>query len=135
MDIQRLDHVNLRTTRLDEMIEWYSNILDMSPGDRPPFSFPGAWCYRHGHALVHLVGVDHEGGTENLKLEHFALSATGLKEFLAHLEKHNVRTRIGRLPEFRHVQVNIWDPDGNHIHVDFSPEEGDALNISDRPKA
>ena len=101
MDIQRLDHVNLRTTRLDEMIEWYTTILDMPPGDRPPFSFPGAWCYRHGHALVHLVGVGHEGSTENLKLEHFALSATGLKKFLAHLEKHNVRTRVGRLPGFR----------------------------------
>ena len=129
MDIQRLDHANLRTTRLNEMIEWYGRVLDMPTGDRPPFSFPGAWCYRHGKALVHLVGVEQEGCTENLKLEHFAFSATGLKEFLEHLDKHSETTRVGRLPGFEMVQVNIWDPDGNHIHVDFPKEEGDALGI------
>lgn len=129
MDIKRLDHANLRTTRLDEMVEWYTRVLHMPPGDRPPFDFPGAWCYRHGYALVHMVGVTTVGSTENLALEHFAMSATGLKEFLDHVEKHDVKTRVGRLPGFGTVQVNIWDPDGNHIHVDFPKEEGDALNI------
>ncbi len=42
MGITSLDHVNLRTTRLDEMIEWYCNVLGMRVGPRPPFPFPGA---------------------------------------------------------------------------------------------
>lgn len=126
MNILRLDHANLRTTRLEELIEWYGRVLHMFPGDRPPFSFPGAWLYRHGQALVHLVEVDKAGTTENLALEHFAFQATGLVEFLAHLKKEKVTPRVGKLPGFGMVQVNIWDPDGNHIHVDFSREESEA---------
>ena len=129
MDIKRLDHANLRTTRLDEMVEWYGRVLHMFPGDRPPFDFPGAWLYRHGQALVHLVGVDAPGTTENLAMEHYALQATGLTDFLNHMQTHNVETRIGKLPEFGIIQVNIWDPDGNHIHVDFPRDEGLAAGF------
>jgi catechol 2,3-dioxygenase-like lactoylglutathione lyase family enzyme len=129
MDIRRLDHANLRTTRLDEMVEWYTRVLGMPAGDRPPFSFPGAWLYRHGQALVHLVGVTNEGTNENLKLEHFALQATGLDSFLSHLEANGEKYRVGRLPEWGTIQINIFDPDGNHIHVDFPREEGDALGL------
>lgn len=123
MDIFRLDHANLRTARLDEMIEWYGRVLHMFPGDRPNFSFGGAWLYRHGQALVHIVQVEEPGSTENLALEHFALQARGLKDFLSHTKANNVETRVGKLPEFGIVQVNIWDPDGNHIHVDFHGED------------
>lgn len=129
MDIRRLDHANLRTTRLDEMVDWYGRVLDMPPGPRPPFGFPGAWLYRHGNALVHLVGVDAEGVTENVKLEHFAFEATGLAAFLERLKVEGVEYRLARVPGFGILQVNIFDPDGNHIHVDFAPAEADALGL------
>ena len=129
MDIKALDHANLRTTRLAEMIDWYTRVLDMPPGPRPPFSFAGAWLYRHGRALVHLVEVEEEGSTDNLKLEHFALQASGLSDFLKHLKINGVTSRVGKVPGFGIVQVNIWDPDGNHIHVDFAKHEGDAAGI------
>jgi NADPH:quinone reductase-like Zn-dependent oxidoreductase len=41
MQIEKLDHVNLRTTQLDSMIDWYSNVLGMRSGDRPDFPFSG----------------------------------------------------------------------------------------------
>lgn len=129
MDIKRLDHANLRTTRLAEMVEWYTRVLDMPEGDRPPFSFAGAWLYRHGAALVHLVEVEEEGTSENLKMEHYAMQATGLEGFLAHLKANGIEPRVGRLAGWGIVQVNIWDPDGNHIHIDFPREEGDALGL------
>jgi hypothetical protein len=30
------------------------------------------------------------------------------------------------------VQINIWDPDGNHIHVDFASAEVPAEYIGKR---
>ena len=27
------------------------------------------------------------------------------------------------LLDFELVQINVWDPDGNHIHVDFPADE------------
>lgn len=114
------DHVNVRTANLDAMIEWYGRVLGMKPGKRPAFPFPGAWLYLGEQAILHLVGVEAEPASVEPKIEHFALRAEGLKTFLAHLERESVPARTGRIEDFGITQVNIHDPDGNHIHVDFA---------------
>jgi len=120
-----LDHVNVRTRNLDKMAEWYQRVLGLKKGDRPSFSFPGAWLYIDDKPIVHLVGVDRAlpAHQDDLRLEHFAINATGLTEFLGHLKRDNIKYKMGKVPEFPIVQVNIWDPDGNHIHIDFHADE------------
>jgi len=127
MQIERFDHVNVRTTRLQAMIDWYGAVLDLRPGARPPFSFGGAWLYLGEQPLVHLVEVKEEPRAESPSLEHFALRAKGLGEFLAALETRGDEHKVNVVPGFGIIQVNIWDPDRNHIHVDFGPEEKAAL--------
>src|SRR3546814_16016497 len=83
MPLSRLDHVNLRTAELAAMQTFYSEVLGMSLGPRPPFSFDGAWLYCGGQATVHLVEVPRRpapGG--ELRPGHFGLAAEGLAEFL-----------------------------------------------------
>lgn len=126
MQINRLDHVNVRTVQLDTMIDWYTNVLGMRKGERPNFPFPGAWIYAGDTAVVHLVHVDGPldvGAESDLKLEHFAFSASGLDEFEAKLQAQGERYQRSSLPELNLVQINVWDPDGNHIHIDFRAEE------------
>src|SRR3546814_4987517 len=73
MPLSRLDHVNLRTAELAAMQTFYSEVLGMSLGPRPPFSFDGAWLYCGGQATVHLVEVPRRPAPEGeLRLEHFA---------------------------------------------------------------
>jgi catechol 2,3-dioxygenase-like lactoylglutathione lyase family enzyme len=119
MTIERLDHVNLRTAQLAQMRRWYEDVLGLVDGPRPPFGFGGAWLYAGEHALVHLVEVEATLDHDDLKLEHFAFSATDMDAFMARLEAHGVDSRVSPVPGSSIVQVNIWDPDGNHIHVDF----------------
>lgn len=122
MQIQQLNHVNLRTTRLETMIAWYQDVLGLTLGPRPDFSFPGAWLYAGETAFVHLVGIEGEPGTGSeveLKLEHFAFSATGGEAFEARLRERGERYRKSEIAELNIVAFNVWDPDGNHIHVDF----------------
>ena len=126
MQIRQLDHVNVRTTQLDAMIDWYTTVLGMRSGNRPDFPFPGAWMYAEDSPVVHLVGIEGEpavGAEARLKLEHFALSATGCAEFIASLDSKGERYRRGDLPDFNIIQINVWDPDGNHIHIDFPANE------------
>jgi catechol 2,3-dioxygenase-like lactoylglutathione lyase family enzyme len=117
----KLDHVNVRTGRLDEMRDWYSRVLGLPAGWRPDFPFPGAWMYAGDHPIVHLVGRDETPGAEEdgLRLEHFALRGDDLEAFRARLEKEGVPCRESRVPGTNILQLNIHDPDGNHIHVDF----------------
>src|SRR3546814_12758094 len=66
-----------------------------------------------------------------LRLEHFAFAAEGLAEFLALLRRRGLPYRIGVLPALGTVQVNLHDPDGNHIHVDFAAAE--AASVPEEP--
>lgn len=132
MQVKKLDHVNVHTTNLGGMVEWYGRVLGMPSGERPPFPFPGAWLYCGGEPTVHLVGVDSVTKPEGLpQLEHFAFSATGLEEFMGRLERNKVRHEARKVPRSGSVQVNIWDPDGNHIHVDFPPEESAGVALKE----
>lgn len=103
------------------MIAFYRDVLGMSQGPRPGFSFPGAWMYIGAQPVVHLVGVDAAPTPgDSLRLQHFAFAAQNQPAFLEHLNNHGVPYRVGRLDDFKLVQVNVHDPDGNHIHVDFA---------------
>lgn len=126
MQINKLDHVNVRTARLDAMVDWYTDILGMRSGKRPNFSFPGAWMYAAESPVVHLVGVEGDAGVGSeatLKLEHFAFAASGAARFEAHLQSRGVHYERSAVPSAGLVQYNIWDPDGNHVHVDFPDDE------------
>lgn len=121
--IQRLDHVNVLTANLAEMIEWYGDILDMHPGPRPPFSMGGAWLYANELPYVHLVETGAKRQSIEPKIEHFAFAATGLPEFLEKLDDRGITYSVDKVVEMPLLQVNIADVDGNHIHVDFAAEE------------
>lgn len=125
MPVLALDHLNLRTAQLDVMVSWYERVLGLTVGPRPPFPFRGAWMYAGDHALVHLVeiGAPPDADHSNLALEHGAFRATDFTAFLATLTANGVRYHISPVPDFPIVQVNIWDPDENHLHVDFPADQ------------
>ena len=129
MQLGRLDHVNIRTSRLDEMVKWYTQVLGMENGARPPFPFPGAWLYADGHPFVHLIGVDAEPRSLEPKIEHFAFAGTGLEEFVQRLNAGGIDYDPVRVPGIDILQINVIDCDGNHIHIDFTPEEADAAGL------
>ena len=123
MALVKFDHVNIQTANLAAMSAFYDQVLGLPAGYRPPFRFGGAWHYCGDLAVVHLVEAPAPDGVGNPQLEHFALQAEGMAEFLARLRQHGVAYRIAVVPEIEVRQVNIHDPDGNHIHIDFGPDE------------
>ena len=126
MKIVKLDHVNVRTDNLQAMIKWYSEVLGFHSGYRPGFPFAGAWLYAGDTVVVHLISVDKApgaGSEVDLKLEHFAFSATGAIQFEQMLNERSEQYRKGAVNDIDIIQYNVWDPDGNHIHVDFPANE------------
>jgi catechol 2,3-dioxygenase-like lactoylglutathione lyase family enzyme len=123
MGMAWLDHVNIRTANLAAMSRFYAEVLGLPKGDRPDFRFPGAWHYCGSRAVVHLVGVAKPPAGNEPKVEHFALRAWGFAPFLDRLRKAGVAYEISLVPGSNLRQVNIHDPDGNHIEVQFGPEE------------
>ena len=130
MPIQSFDHVNIRTANLSAMIDWYDDILGFPTGPRPDFPFNGAWLYMGDLAVIHLVELSEPplvGG--NVSLEHFAFRATDMAAIRSHLDDRGVAYTIDPVPGFPVVQINLHDPDGNHIHIDFESSEYDGGTV------
>jgi catechol-2,3-dioxygenase len=120
MALLYLDHVNLRTANLAGMTEFYCNVLGLRLGPRPAFAFGGAWLYCGERPVVHLVEVDQAPTPSGaLRLEHFAFSADNFEELAETLTRANVEHRVSKLVGSETRQINLRDPDGNRVHVDF----------------
>jgi len=122
-----LDHVNIRTARLGQLVSFYGAVLGLTSGPRPPFGFPGAWLYAGDRPVVHLVEVTPgeappAADSDGLRLSHFAFRATGLEALLERLRAAGVRHRAVALPGADITQVHFADPDGNALHVDVAEE-------------
>lgn len=123
MPLHSLDHVNVRTKNLDALASWYADVLGLTLGERPNAPVDGRWMYLGDKPIVHLVDADQVDPVGQPALEHFALSASGLDEFLARMEATGTSYQLAEIAQIETVQVNIADSDGNHIHVDFPLSE------------
>jgi catechol 2,3-dioxygenase-like lactoylglutathione lyase family enzyme len=130
MPLTRLDHVNLKTARLAELEAFYCGVLGLRRGPRPPFANTGAWLYCGDQAVVHLVETSQTSepqqpphATDEPRLSHFAFTATGLGELLERLQAAGVPCRRGVAAGSGGQQVNLRDPDGNALHIDFAADE------------
>ena len=134
MGLLRLDHINVCTRQLEKLKAFYSDALGLRPGPRPNFSFGGAWMYCGDFPVVHLVerpALEPVNG--DLRIQHFAFSANDLEGFLGRLKALGVEWRVGILEDFQLCQVNVHDPDGNHVHIDFPLAEARRLGVERTP--
>ena len=122
MQIGELEHVNLRTSDLARAVAWYERVLGMRSGDKPKVNQTFAWMYSGSKPTVHIVEVKNMKPIENPTLEHFSFSAKGLKSFIELLQREGVSYETIRVPDVN-IQVNVFDPDRNHIHIDFDLAE------------
>lgn len=51
----RFDRLSVNAPGEDAAIDALVKILDLKPGYRPPFHFPGRWFYRGDDAVLHVI--------------------------------------------------------------------------------
>jgi catechol 2,3-dioxygenase-like lactoylglutathione lyase family enzyme len=126
MPIDRMDHFTILTTNTQETVAFYYDILGLTPGPRPDFSFPGAWLYNGGQAVLHVVekSVIPEGGGV---LDHIAFRGTDAPAYLAKLKARAIKHDLRRLPPSGHAggvwQLFFFDPSGARVEIDFDASE------------
>jgi catechol 2,3-dioxygenase-like lactoylglutathione lyase family enzyme len=124
--IDRMDHFTILTTNTQETVAFYYDILGLTPGPRPDFSFPGAWLYNAGKAVLHVVeksAIPEGGGV----LDHIAFWGTDAPSYLAKLKARGVKHNLVRLPASGHAagvwQLFFFDPSGARVEIDFAATE------------
>jgi catechol 2,3-dioxygenase-like lactoylglutathione lyase family enzyme len=126
MALERLDHytIRLRPDDLAATRQFYVEVLGLSEGERPAFSFPGHWLYCGGRPVVHLAGTATEDRpTSTGRVDHIAFHATGLQGMLRHLEARNLTFEQRPVPGQQLHQVFLNDPKGIKIELKYTAAE------------
>jgi len=129
IEVSGIDHLVLRTTKMDEMLTFYCQVLGCSV-ERKTSPETGLTQLRAGNALIDLVSVDSELGrlgggaatqTEN-NLDHFCLQIKTMPE--GEISRHLLSFGLIVEPFARRYgaqgfsnSIYIKDPEGNTVEI------------------
>ncbi|BAJ02827.1 conserved hypothetical protein [Shewanella violacea DSS12] len=124
-----IDHIVLRTSKLDEMLEFYTKVLSCTI-ERETLKETGLTQLRAGNALIDLVVVNSKlgaiGGGAPRKtarnVDHFCLQIKPMpeQEIINHLTKNGIE--VGEFASRYGAQglgnsIYIQDPEGNGVEL------------------
>ncbi len=121
MAIERLDHCLILAEDLHATRDFYTEVLGLETGPRPPFEFPGYWLYAGDVACVHLAEAARDGGPARGggAVDHVAFAADDLEGTRARLRAAGVETRERNVPGAGLTQLFVRDPNGVSIELSF----------------
>jgi glyoxylase I family protein len=117
-----MHHVAVVVTDLGKAKHFYGEILGLrESGERPNFSFPGAW-YNIGSQQLHLIVHDQSRTLRHtLQIDsmdgHFAIRVKDMQQLLKRLDSFGVTYDSRPQSITGWHQVFVTDPDGNVIEL------------------
>jgi len=136
MPAQSLNHYTIRVRNLEATKDFYTDVVGLTVGDRPPLNFPGYWLYCGGVPTVHLIGYRAEDPVisdaasdpaATGRLDHIAFACEGLKDMKANLESHGIKFDERVLPRLNMTQLFYYDPDGIAVECNFAAHETEGV--------
>ena len=123
MGIKGIDHINIDTSKPDETVAFYEQILGLEnrPEDRPNFDFPGAWLFLGDVAVVHLNFIEDDGraGKRNA-FNHVAFQGDDFAGMCAMLDEHGLDYRTAKRPEIALSQIFVNDPNDVRVEININ---------------
>lgn len=116
----QIDHINIAAPMklLDEIRDFYCDVLDLKTGFRPDFPVRGYWLYANDRAIIHLS--EHSGikaGVHNGCFDHFALQTANLTEIMKKLDHAGIKYTSTRVPNTGIHQIFFRDPGGTRVEL------------------
>lgn len=129
MTVSLLDHVTLRTSDLEGTRAFLEILLDLTPGYRPDFPFPGYWLYAGDEPVVHLIPggggpVDRSGET----IDHIGFRLTDYDGILRKVGKLAIPHSLMNLPEIRERRIFVETPTGILLELVFRNADATSSN-------
>ena len=123
-EVRAFGHVNLRAQRplLDQLHAFYTQVVGLAEGARPPFARFGYWLYAGGQDLIHLIeaSADEERmvGVRTV-IDHIAFVCSGRADYEQRLQQLGIVYREATVPLTGQVQLVLQDPAGNTVELNF----------------
>lgn len=124
MPLKRLHHFNIWTSDLAKTLDFYSQVLGLKEGPRPPIPLPGAWMYDpSGEPVLHIydgqeAGQDVANGSG--ALDHVAFEAEDYDAMEAQIRATGVEYKTNAVEDIGLRQIFVDDPSGITIELNFS---------------
>jgi catechol 2,3-dioxygenase-like lactoylglutathione lyase family enzyme len=123
MDVSGMNHFTILARDLDETRAFYTEVVGLTEGYRPPLKFPGLWLYAGGTAVLHVIHrqqLPEPGGV----FDHMAYSASGLAAAVERLKSRGIDYQLRQQVGTELWQLFFYDPNGARIELDFASDEG-----------
>jgi catechol 2,3-dioxygenase-like lactoylglutathione lyase family enzyme len=148
MDIKRVDHYSIRTNDLEASRSFYTEVIGLKAGPRPPFNFPGYWLYsgeppaslQSGRATTAWCTDGHQsrrsGVAQRLRRRsqgrarrrhrlprHIAFAAVGTSAMIERCRGNSVTIFERACRSSGCSQMFVKDPDGVTIELNYPASE------------
>ena len=129
MTIAGLNHFNIMGSRslIDEVRDFYVDVIGLTDGWRPDFDFDGHWLYAGDAPILHLMVSEEDPAAGDTgitsktgHLDHIALTADGLAAVEARLIELGQVYKKKAIPGFNVTQLFLHDPIGLGVELNFS---------------
>jgi len=121
----QLDHFNIAAPMdlLEEVRDFYCEVLGFEAGFRPDFQRRGFWLYTGDEPFIHLIESDrHFAHEKPAYLDHIAFRSSGLAAVQEQLDQNGVAYRRSFISEFEMTQLFFKDPAGTGLEINFPGE-------------
>jgi catechol 2,3-dioxygenase-like lactoylglutathione lyase family enzyme len=138
MSVMEMEHVLVLSDDIERTCEFYSRVVGLQVGERPPLEFPGYWLYAGPTPCLHVADrraylahaawlgltVAHEPPGAG-PVDHIAFNASDYDEINARLESNGVGAVRNTVPGGPR-QLFIEDPNGVRVEINVKeiPDRG-----------
>ncbi len=126
MPIAGFNHFNITTSDLARARRFYTEVLGLREGERPPFSRPGAWMYLGNQPILHISTGRAPKTQRSDAFDHVAFWATDIESMRDTLRQHGVYFEEYAVPDRELHQLFFRDPDGVEIELQFGGADARA---------
>ena len=127
MAVSGMNHFTILTDDLPATLAFYAEHLNLKPGARPPFAFPGAWLYADGgkgkQPILHVIAGKQKKDLLKGVIDHMAFSGKGLAGVVEKLKKRSIQYELRQQVGSKTWQLFFFDPNDAKIEIDFDPGE------------
>jgi len=127
MSVTAVNHFTVLTDDLPGTLAFYEEHLNLKPGARPPFTFPGAWLYADAgkgpDPILHVIAGVEKSRLVKGVIDHMAFSGKGLAGAVTKLKQKKIKYELRKQVGSGTWQLFFFDPNDAKIELDFDPGE------------
>jgi lactoylglutathione lyase len=127
----KLNHILVLTTDLNTMELFWTELIGLHVGERPPFPFDGLWLYSGNQALIHVAEQPNSEFGQG-SIAHVALECSQYPLLLKRLNNSKYPFTEKIVPLSNERQLFIQGPDGLVVEILYPLNEGNE-SINNAP--